>query len=124
MKLLHLVERGRPRSIVLDKSRRGRRGSSGSGSSGGLVAAVPSRFAGAAAASTAAGMKATGPSGAQPQPVAVLGYDTSGDGHVDAFDTNGDGRLDTTAAQHQPPEAKVRHSQCSWAVVRLHLVVL
>lgn len=32
------------------------------------------------------------------EPRAVLGYDTNGDGHVDAFDTNGDGQLDTQAS--------------------------
>jgi hypothetical protein len=30
--------------------------------------------------------------------VAVLGYDTTGDGRPDAFDTNQDGRVDTATA--------------------------
>ena len=50
------------------------------------------------------------PGGVSP-PVAVLGYDTSGDGRLDGFDTNADGQLDArsaaavwgTVSMQQPP---------------------
>ena len=32
-------------------------------------------------------------------PVAVLGYDTTGDGHLDSFDTNADGNIDTSVVR-------------------------
>jgi hypothetical protein len=40
-------------------------------------------------------------SGLDREPHAVLGYDTTGDGQLDAFDTNQDGRVDTRAAASQ-----------------------
>ena len=40
-----------------------------------------------------------GAAGRASQPRAVLGYDTTGDGRLDAFDTNQDGELDTRTAR-------------------------
>ena len=43
-----------------------------------------------------------------PRPVAVLGYDTTGDGRPDAFDTNQDGRVDTATTARRAAAVRLR----------------